>query len=162
MCITVQSYCPNLRQLFNIKDQPILGFPDRSVGKESAYNAGDLGLIPGLGRSPEEGKGYPLQYFGLENSMDCIVHRVAESHDWVTSTFQYANSLQEELRPLLSLSLNSIQIPLQSTISFTPSCALVPRIFPNKIPGSALRQVSSLWQRSHLEGYYSDLGKRWH
>ena len=40
---------------------------------------GDLGLIPGLGRSPGEGKGYPLQYSGLENSMDCIVHGVAKS-----------------------------------------------------------------------------------
>ena len=56
----------------------IHGFPDSSVGKESACNAGDLGLIPGLGRSPGEGKGYPLQYSGLENSMDCIVHRVAK------------------------------------------------------------------------------------
>ena len=42
------------------------------VGKESARNAGDLGLIPGLGTSPVKGKGYPLQYSGLENSMDCI------------------------------------------------------------------------------------------
>ena len=49
-----------------------------SAGKESACNVGDLGLIPGLGRSPEEGKGYPLQYSGLENSMDCIVHGVAK------------------------------------------------------------------------------------
>ena len=39
----------------------------------------DLGLIPGLGRYPGEGKGYPLQYSGLENSMDCIVHGVAKS-----------------------------------------------------------------------------------
>ena len=45
---------------------------------ESACNGGDLGLIPGFGRSPGEGKGYPLQYSGLENSMDCIVHGVAE------------------------------------------------------------------------------------
>ena len=43
-----------------------------SAGKESACNVGDLGLIPGLGRSPGEGKGYPLEYSGLENSMDCI------------------------------------------------------------------------------------------
>ena len=42
-----------------------------SAGKESACNAGDLGLIPGLGRSPEEGHGNPLHYPGLENSMDC-------------------------------------------------------------------------------------------
>ena len=54
------------------------GFPDSSVSQESTCNEGDLGLIPGLGRSPEEGKGYPLQYSGLENSMDCIVHGVAE------------------------------------------------------------------------------------
>ena len=52
-----------------------------SAGKESASNAGDLGLIPGLGRSPGEGNGYTLQYCGLENSMDlyCIVHVVAKS-----------------------------------------------------------------------------------
>ena len=47
------------------------GFPGGSASKESACNAGDLGLIPGLGRFPGEGKGYPLQYSGLENSMDC-------------------------------------------------------------------------------------------
>ena len=52
---------------------------DSSVGKESACNAGDPGLIPGLGRSPGEGKGYPLQYSGLENSMDYVVHGVAKS-----------------------------------------------------------------------------------
>ena len=56
-----------------------LGFPCGSAGKESARNAGDLGSIPGLGRSPGEGKGYPLQYSGLGNSMDCIVHGVAKS-----------------------------------------------------------------------------------
>ena len=55
------------------------GFPDSSVGKESACNAEDLDSIPGLGRSPGEGKGYPLQYSGLENSMDYIVHRVIKS-----------------------------------------------------------------------------------
>ena len=47
--------------------------------KKSACNVGDLGSIPGLGRSPGEGKGYPLQYSALENFMDCIVHKVAES-----------------------------------------------------------------------------------
>ena len=57
---------------------PNLGFPNSSVGK--ACNAGDpCSSIPGLGRSPEEGKGYPLQYPGLENSMDCIVCGVAKS-----------------------------------------------------------------------------------
>ena len=51
-------------------------FPDSSAGKESTCNAGDPSSIPGLGRSAGEGKGYPLQYSGLENSMDCIVYGV--------------------------------------------------------------------------------------
>ena len=55
-----------------------LGFPGGSAGKESARIAGDLGSIPGSGRSPGEGKGYPLQYCGLENFMDCIAHGVAK------------------------------------------------------------------------------------
>ena len=56
------------------------GLPCGSAGKESARNAEDLGSIPGLGRSqPGEGKGYLLQYSGLENAMDCIVHGVAKS-----------------------------------------------------------------------------------
>ena len=50
-----------------------------SAGKESPWNAEDLDSIPGLGRSPGEGKGYPLPYSGLENSMDCIVHGVTKS-----------------------------------------------------------------------------------
>ena len=49
-----------------------LGFPGGSAGKESICNEGDLGLIPGLGRSPGEGEGYPLQHSGLENSRDCV------------------------------------------------------------------------------------------
>ena len=47
-----------------------MGFPCGSAGKESSCNAGDLGSSPGLGRSPGEGTDYPLQYSGLENSMD--------------------------------------------------------------------------------------------
>ena len=54
-----------------------LGFPGGN--KESAFNGGDLGSIPGLGRPPGEGKGYSLQYSGLESSLDCTVHGVAES-----------------------------------------------------------------------------------
>ena len=55
----------------------VRGFPGDSAGKESASNAGDLCSIPGLGRSPGEGKSCPLQYSGLKNSMDCIVHAVS-------------------------------------------------------------------------------------
>ena len=70
------------------RDRPpipvFLGFPGGSEGKESACNVGDLDSIPGLGRSPGEGYGYPLQYSGLENSIDrgawqTTVHAVAKS-----------------------------------------------------------------------------------
>ena len=61
-----------------------MGLPCGSAGKESTCNVGDLGLIPELWRSPGEKKGYPLQYSGLENSMDCIVHRVTKSWTWLS------------------------------------------------------------------------------
>ena len=61
-----------------------------SIGKESACNVGDLGSIPGLGGSPGEGEGYPLQYSSLENSKDCIVHGWQRiGHDWVTFTVHF-------------------------------------------------------------------------
>ena len=56
----------------------IKGFPGGSAGKESTCNAGDLGSIPGLGRSPGEGNGYLLQYSSAENSMDCTLNGVAK------------------------------------------------------------------------------------
>ena len=56
-----------------------LGFPGGPDGKESVCSVGDLSLIPGLGRSPGEENSYSLQYSGLENSMDCIVHGVEKS-----------------------------------------------------------------------------------
>ena len=58
-----------------------LGFPGGSAGKESTCNAGDLGLIPGLGRSPGEGNSYPLQYSGLENSMVYSMGSQRAGHD---------------------------------------------------------------------------------
>ena len=69
---------------------PCLGFPCGSAGKEYACNVGDLGSIPGLGRSP--GEGNSLQYSCLENSMDCIVHGVAKS--WTRlSDFYFHSSI---------------------------------------------------------------------
>ena len=59
-----------------------MGFSCGSAGKELTCNVGDLGLIPGLGRSPGEGNSYPLQYSGLENPMDCIIHGVTKSWTW--------------------------------------------------------------------------------
>ena len=71
-----------------------MGFPGGSAHKESSCNVGDLDSIPGLGRSPRGGNGYPLQYSGLENSMDCVVHWVAKNwaqlgdfHYWVSNEF---------------------------------------------------------------------------
>ena len=68
-----------------------LGFPCGSAGQESACNVGDLGLIPGLGRSPGEGKGYPLQYSSLENSMDS---------PWSHKESDTAEQLHFQLSPL--------------------------------------------------------------
>ena len=70
------------RQLLLIHSDSVkMGFPGGSAGKESPCNAGDLGSIPGLGRSPGEGNGNLLQYSGLENSMECIVHEVSSNID---------------------------------------------------------------------------------
>ena len=71
--------------LFSVKTQheSAIGIhmscPSISASKESACNVGDLGSTPWLGRSPGEGKGYPLQYSDLENSWDCMVHGVTKS-----------------------------------------------------------------------------------
>jgi len=74
-----------------------LGFPCGSAGKESARNVGDLGSFPGLGRSPGEGKGYPLQYFGLENSMDCIDHGVTKNQTQLSDLHFTSNIVLETL-----------------------------------------------------------------
>ena len=75
-----------------------LGFPHSSVGKESSCNAGDLGSIPGLGRSPGEGKDYPLQYSGLENCIKCIVHGVSKSRTRLSDFhFHFASSATMEI-----------------------------------------------------------------
>ena len=78
-----------------------MGFPDGSAGKESACNAGDLGSVPGLGRSPGEWKGYPLQYSGLENSIDCIVHEVRKSQTRL-SDFHFRDDLKYPSQELKS------------------------------------------------------------
>ena len=68
----------------------ILGFPNCSVGKESACNVGDLGSIPGLGSSPGEGNDNPLQYSGLENSMGCIWgHKESDATEQLFSLLLY-------------------------------------------------------------------------
>ena len=74
--------------------QPSWGFPDISVGEESACNVRDLGSIPGSGRSTGEGNRYPLQLSGLENSMDCMVCEVTNSQTRL-SDFHFKNKDHE-------------------------------------------------------------------
>ena len=80
----------------------VLGLPCSSAGEESACNTGDLGSIPGLGRSPRKGKGYPLQYSGLENSMDWIVHGVAKRQTQL-SDFHFDHQISVTVTLLFSL-----------------------------------------------------------
>ena len=96
-----------------------MGFPGGSAGKESAHNAGDLGSIPGLGRSPGGGEGYPLQYSGLENSMDCIVHGVTKSRTRL-SDFHFAirSKFKKGLRILVISSENEYEHIYRESIIF--------------------------------------------
>ena len=101
--------------------QRALGFPGGSAGKESACNVGDLGLIPGLGRSSGEGKGYPLQYSGLVNSTDCIVHGVAKSgkrlsdlHSLTQENFRSGWGRGQD-----KLSLGDLAAPVSPVCNFT-------------------------------------------
>ena len=86
-----------------------LGFPHGLAGKESACRVGDLGSIPGLGRSPGKGKVYPLQYSGLENSMDYIVHGVTKNRTQLSDFhfhlpfIQYLKVKHFHLSPYFSL-----------------------------------------------------------
>ena len=75
--------------------------PCGSAGRESTCNVGDLGSTPGLGRSPGEGKGYPVQYSGLGNSMDYTVHGVAESPTWLSDFHFQVSTLEVHVSPLL-------------------------------------------------------------
>ena len=83
------------------------GFPCGLAGKEFACNAGDLDSIPGLGRSPGEGKGYPLQYSGQENSMDYTVHWVTKSRTRLSDFhFRTFINLVEPYQPAKTLSID--------------------------------------------------------
>ena len=97
-----------------------LAFPCGLTGKESICNARDLGSIPGLGRFPGEGKGYPLQYSGRENSMDCIIHGVTKSQTRL-SDFHFHNAeiiFSMTLPDWCSISKNNLHfLKTQSSLS---------------------------------------------
>jgi len=88
-----------------------LGFHGGLAGKESAHNAGDLGSIPGLGRFPGEGNSYPIQYYGLKNSMDCIVHGVAKSQAQL-SDFHFTSLLIFKKRRDNFIMVNLYKFPM--------------------------------------------------
>ena len=126
------------------------GFPDSSVGKESVCSAGDPGLIPGLGRSPGEGKGCPLQNSGLENSMDCIVHGVIKSRTWPRDfhiTCRRLNSNHPRIRlpiyPQHQQPLGKISLFVENPIP-TSTMALN----PTSVNSNVLKQVNSQSQRA--------------
>ena len=96
-----------------------LGFPGGSAGKESACDVGDLGSTPGLGRSPREGKGYPCQFSGLENSMDSIVCGVAE----LDTTEQLSLSLHFPSLSVISKYLNASLFPVHIYLGKQPQVA---------------------------------------
>ena len=83
-----------------------MGFPCGSAGKESACNVRDLGSVPELGRSPGEGNGYPLQYSGLENSMDCVAHEVTKSWTQLSLSLLYV----KHLFPLVTFKFFSLSL----------------------------------------------------
>ena len=100
--------------------------PCASAGKEPTYNEGDQGLIPGLGRSPGEGKGYPLQYSGLENSMDCIVQGVTKSRTQLSQQQLLRSSNNPQQPHDLKKCLQLLKPPILTSIPiifFKVSCS---------------------------------------
>ena len=107
------------------------GFPDSSVGKESTCNAGDPCSVPALGRSPGEGKGYPLQCSGLENSMHCIVHGVAKSQTQLSDLhfriLWFKSHLPRCTMPPILVWVGSLPVSLPQSTSWAP-------LFPGQSP----------------------------
>ena len=106
----------------------LLGFPCGSAGKGCACNGGDLGLIPGLGRSPVEGKGYPLQYSDLENSVDCIVYGVAKSRPRLSNFHFHFQSTSCKMPGWMNHKLESRSPGEMSTMSGSLESRLVSEI----------------------------------
>ena len=132
-----------------------LGFPCGSADKESACNAGDLGSIPELGRSPGEGKGFPLQCSGLENSMNYIVHGVAKSWtDWATFTFPFLfSTLRESCRGKLC---TKEDWSLEPSISMVPLCGSPISLWAVRVSRKGTEMDEETWPGSSPG---SDLGK---
>ena len=92
------------------------GFPGGSAGKELPCNSRDLSSVPGLGRCPGEGNSYPLQYSGLENSTDCIVHGVSKS--WTRLSNFHFTSFHFALLDAHSLSLERVSLQINPLLTY--------------------------------------------
>ena len=114
-----------------------LGFPDSSVGKEFACNAGDHSLIPGLGRSPGEGKGYPLQCSGLENSMDYSPWGHIEFHvtDWLSHDLKECPNFFDLG---MTAQISQHHLLKRSLFSITYSCLLCQKLIDYRCVGLSL------------------------
>ena len=118
------------------------GFPCGSAGGESACNVGDLGSISGLGRSPGVGKGYPLQYSGLENSKECVVHGVAKSRTQM-SDFHFHFEGQRNKAEIIQL------VNIISEVKVAQSCLTLCDPMDCSPPGSSVHGISQV-KRCHL------------
>ena len=98
---------PEANQSF-LSFHTILSFPGGSAGKESARNAGGPSSIPGSGRSPGEWIDYPLQYSGLENSMDCIVRGITESDTTEQLSWASGEIFKTQIRNALKVNTSNI------------------------------------------------------
>ena len=124
-----------------------IGLPGGSADKESACNAGDPSLIPGLRKSPGEWKGYPLQYFGLENSLDCIAPK--NWCFWIVLKNTLESPLDcNEIKPV-----NPIGNQRWISIGRTDAEAEAPTLWPPN--------VKSLWCWERLKVKREGSGRRW-
>ena len=117
-------------------------FPCGSAGKESACSTGDLGSIPGLGRFPGEGRGYPLQDAGLENPMDCVVHGVAKSQTRLRD-FHFP-LIKRENRGFWSVSTATGPVPSYGLLSYCSHLSLSSQTEPWEGTKIALAFLHSL------------------
>ena len=112
--IPVHSWIGKIRYRRDTLPTPVfLGVPGGSAGEVSACNAGHLCSISGLGRSPGEGKSYPLQYSGLENSMECVVHGVSKSGTRLSDFHFHFQSIIRQPTAIMRQRLTSLPILLQ-------------------------------------------------
>ena len=129
------------------------GFPCGSTGKEFTCNVGDLGLIPSLGRSPREGND-PLQYSGLENSTNCIVHGVAKS--WTFLSDFHSHFLQQTWASRVLASWGSAKMNLTSGQEPACQCRRCKRhssdLWAGKIPWKRARQPTLVFLSREFHG----------